>query len=117
MKILNWFKGGYILGRNKGKKIALNNAIVTEINGRIVLIERDELNPNVEVEKLNIDEELKKFENMNLKVIVKESKPKNPREKKETFKYRCGCENEIKSTSDSLHIRCLDCGKEFELKE
>jgi DNA-directed RNA polymerase subunit RPC12/RpoP len=54
---------------------------------------------------------------MNLKVIVKESKPKNPREKKETFKYRCGCENEIKSTSDSLHIRCLDCGKEFELKE
>jgi hypothetical protein len=35
------------LGRNKGKKIALNYAIVTEINGRIVLIERDELNPNV----------------------------------------------------------------------
>jgi hypothetical protein len=90
---------------------------VTEINGRLVLIERDELDPTLEVEKLNIDEELKKFENMNLKVIVKESKPKSKKPRAEQYKYKCGCETVIKSTSDSLRVHCLECDKDFEITE
>jgi predicted transcriptional regulator len=105
------------LSRKSGNKIELKNALITEDNGNLLLIERDEIDQKIEVDKLNIVNELKKFENMNLKFIVKESKPKKEREKKPIFKYKCGCGIVIKSKSEELDIRCNVCGLNFKIVE
>jgi NADH pyrophosphatase NudC (nudix superfamily) len=105
------------LGRTKSKKIELKNALIKEDNGTLTIVERDEVDNTVELENINVVNELKKFEGINLKFVVKESKPRNMKPRSPQYKYCCHCGTEIKSKSDLLKIHCNICNQDFELVE
>lgn len=103
---------------SKGNKINLKNAKLNEHNGELLAVEYDEIDTTLELEKINIVEQLKKFENTDrVKIIVKESKPKNPKPRATQYKFECGCGCQIKSKEENLEIKCLKCNKQFEIVE
>lgn len=106
------------MGRTKSRKIELKNATIKEDSGRLVIIEHDEIDLNTEVDKLNVVDELKKFENVNIKFIVKENKQRNSKPRQPVYKYKCPqCERLIKSKEENLEVRCNKCQKDFEIVE
>lgn len=93
------------------KSLKFLNAVIKEDED-----ENQNLIIEVDSEKLNLIEEIKKFKDVefvNLK-LGKARKGGKGTGRKPTFTYICPeCGKEVKSTLEDLQIKCIDCDKEF----
>lgn len=98
----------------KSKIVKFKNVKIVEENNQLILQLFSEDGENLNTTE-NLSEQLKVLQDV-VNISIKPSKKGKTPVRKPIFKYKCGCDVEIKSTVEGLVIECKQCGELFETK-